>query len=105
MESSVSDESMQILIDFKSRSGLVETSLPKFEDLAKKSAKALEKARGTIHYMAEYAIATIHSIEEQNRPTKIEMEFGIDFDVEADVLIAKSSVQSSIKVKLSWEQK
>jgi hypothetical protein len=105
MESSVSDGSVQILIDFKSRSGLVETSLPKFEDLAKKSTKALEKAKGVIHYMSEYAISTINSIEEQNRPNKIEMEFGIDFDLEADVLIAKSNLQSSIKVKLTWEQK
>jgi hypothetical protein len=104
MESSVSDESVQILIDFKSRSTVVETSLS-VKSLAEKSVRALEKARSTIHYMAGYAIDTIDSIEEQNRPNTIEMEFGIDFDMEADVLIAKSSVQSSIKVKLTWERK
>jgi len=104
VESSTSDQSAQVLIDFKSQSAVVETSLPSLEALAERSAQALEKAKGTIRSMAEYAIATINSIEEQNRPNQIEMEFGIDFDAEADVLIAKSSVQSSIKVKLTWER-
>lgn len=98
------EESTKILISFKSRSGIVETSLPSFEDLAEKSTRALKKAKSAIQYMAEYAVDTIKCIEPQNRPTKIEMEFGIDFDAEADVLIAKSGMQSSIKVKLFWEQ-
>lgn len=104
MEHSTEDRDIQILIDFKSRPGIIETSLPSLEDLAEKSARALEKAKGTIQHMAEYAVETVSSIDPKNRPNKIEMEFGIDFDVEADVIIAKTSAHSSVKVKLSWER-
>ncbi|MGF1512910.1 MAG: CU044_2847 family protein [Elainellaceae cyanobacterium] len=104
MESYASDQSVQILIDFKSGSGIEETSLLDRSSLAEKSARALNKAKSTIRQMADYTISIINSIEHQNRPKQIEMEFGIDFDMEADVLIASSSIQSSIKVKLIWER-
>ncbi|EKV03851.1 hypothetical protein Lepto7375DRAFT_6169 [Leptolyngbya sp. PCC 7375] len=103
MESLNTNEPVEILIDFKSRGGIVETRLPRIEELIQKSANALRKAMSMIRYMAEYTVDTINSIEENNRPQKIEIEFGIDFDAEADAIIAKTGVQSSIKVKLTWE--
>jgi hypothetical protein len=71
------------------------------KELAKKSAGAVDKAMDTIQAMANKVNSTIKNI--QNRPNEVEVEFGIKFDAELGVIVAKASLEASIIVKLKWQ--
>jgi hypothetical protein len=75
-------------------------SIGKKSDLIKKSDEAVEKAIGTIQNIAERVNSMINSIE--NKPTNVEMEFGIKFDAEMGAIVAKVTAEGSMKVKLTW---
>ena len=97
----------QILVEFAplQTSGVRQVSLaigP--QELAGKSARALDKAMSTIHQMGNRVTKTIKSIEVVDRPTKVELEFGIKLDAEAGAYIAKVSTEAGFKVTLTWEQ-
>lgn len=95
----------QILVEFAPRPGVRQVSLsigP--EEMAGKSARALDKAMSTIHQMGNRVTKTIKSIEVVDRPTKVELEFGIKLDAEAGAYVAKVSTEAGFKVVLTWEQ-
>lgn len=75
------------------------------EDLAKKSEEAMNKAMSTIQNMAQRINSTIEGIGEKNKPDNVEVEFGLKFDGELDVVIAKAGVEASIVVTLNWALK
>jgi len=74
------------------------------EEMAGKSAEALDKAMSTIRQMGNRVTKTIKSIEVVDRPTKVELEFGLKLDAEAGAYIAKASTEASFKVVLTWER-
>jgi hypothetical protein len=92
-----------ILVEFAPRPGLRQVSLsPK--DVAQKSAQALEKAMSTIREMGQRVTDTVKDINVADRPTKVELEFGLKFDAEAGAVVAKASTEAAFKVVLTWEQ-
>ena len=74
------------------------------EEMAGKSALALDKAMSTIRQMGNRVTKTIKSIEVVDRPTKVELEFGIKLDADVGAYIAKVSAEAGIKVVLTWER-
>ena len=95
----------EILVEFAPRPGVRQVSLAiGAEDMAGKSAKALDKAMSTIRQMGNRVTKTIKSIEVVDRPNKVELEFGLKLDAEAGAYIAKASTEASFKVVLTWEQ-
>ena len=95
------------LVEPSSASGVktVATRFWKKEDLAKKSEEAMNKAMSTIQNMATRVNTTIEGIGEKNKPDNVEIEFGLKFDGELDVVIAKAGVEASIVVTLNWDLK
>lgn len=96
------DEGEPILVQFSEARGMQPVSLSG-EDLAEKSAEALNKAMGTIREMADRVVGTIQDIKPTERPVQVEVEFGLTLDAEAGALIAKVSTQASFNVKLVWK--
>jgi hypothetical protein len=74
----------------------------KVEGLAARSAEALEGAMGTISAVAEKVQATFADLP--GRPDQAEIEFALTFKGEAGALIAKTSAEAGLKVKLTWKK-
>lgn len=72
------------------------------DSLAARSAKALEGAMGTITAVAEKVQATFADLP--GRPDQAEIEFALTFKGEAGALIAKTSAEAGLKVKLTWKK-
>jgi hypothetical protein len=69
--------------------------------LEKKSHAAVDKAMNTIKEMSDRVSSTIESL--QIKPKNVEVAFGIKFDAELDVMIAKVGTEASMTVTLKWE--
>jgi hypothetical protein len=99
----IADDSILIEFTRAGQGGTVPVawfSLGRKPDLAKKSNEAMEKAMDTIRKMADKVNSNIQTI--QNKPSSIEMEFGIKFDAEVGAIVAKVTAEASMTVKLVW---
>lgn len=74
-------------------------------DLAEKSEEAMNRAMKTIQNMAKTVNSAIDAIEGIDKPDEVEVEFGLKFDGELDIIIAKAGVEASIVVNFKWEKK
>lgn len=92
-----------ILVQFSEARGMQPVSLSPHE-MAEKSAEALEKAMGTLRRVSDRVLTTIRSIDAADRPAEVVVEFGLQFDAEAGVLVAKAATQASFKVTLTWKK-
>jgi len=106
----VTPEDYQILVEFSSMEqyGVRQTTrglgeLP--QELAEKSAKALDSALGAIQTVAHRVTETVRDIKIAERPNKVSVEFGLKLDAEAGAYIAKASTEAGFKVTLTWEHK
>lgn len=77
----------------------------KKKDFGQKTEEAMNKAMNTIQNVAKRVNSTINSINENDKPDNVEVEFGLKFDGELDVVIAKAGVEASISVTLNWGRK
>lgn len=96
------DEGAPILVELTPRPGVQQVSLSP-ANIAEQSAKALDSAMNTIHHMARRVSATIDALVD--RPTQVEVEFGLKLEAEAGAFISKAGVEASLNVKLTWERK
>ncbi len=99
------DDDAPILVEFAPRPGLQQVALPSPAELAQQSAKALESAMNTIHNMARRVSATVKSLPIAERPSQIEVEFGLKLDAAAGAVIAQAGTEASFTVKLMWERR
>ena len=74
MSTIIIDEKKSILVEFMPGPGVQKTSLT-VADIAEKSARAVDSAMNTIHYMALQVSDTIDALAK--RPSQVEVEFGI----------------------------
>jgi hypothetical protein len=93
-----------ILVEFAPRQGLQQVSLSP-EDVTQKSAMALNSAMKTIRQMARRVAATARSLPVAERPSQIEVEFGLKLDAQAGALVAQAGAEASFTVKLTCERK
>ena len=99
----MADEQDVILVDFGSMAGVRGVASYSAVDMYEKSDEAVEKAMKTIRAMAEKTVNTVKAIPVSERPSKVEVEFGIKFDIEAGAVVAKASAETAVKVTLTWE--
>jgi len=104
------DESINepvILIDFgEDPTGAISKGvLSTADDLAEKSAQAMDKAMETVQAMAHRVVEAAKGVAEP--PSKVEITFGIKFDAAVGAMVAKAGAEASINVTLTWtkEQK
>ena len=93
----------RILVEFERQPGAFDVALSSPEDVARKSAEALDSAMDTIHNMARRVIATVDALP--HRPTQAAVTFGIKLTAEAGALITKAGVEATINVTLTMEGK
>jgi hypothetical protein len=74
-------------------------------NIAEQSAKAIDSAMNTIHNMARRVSATAKSLPIAERPSQIEVEFGLKLDAAAGAVVAQAGVEASLNVKLTWQRK
>jgi hypothetical protein len=99
------DDENAILVEFTTAEGLTPVGLfsrKKRPELASKSNEAVNKAMNTIKNMAERVHSTVETLN--NRPKNVEVEFGVKFDAEVGVIVAKVTAEASMTVKMIWEQ-
>ena len=102
------DEHAPILVEFApapTRGGeVMRTALPSSPaDLAQQSEKAIDSAMSTIHAVAQRVTATIDAISD--RPSTVEVDFGLKLTAGAGALVASASTEASFIVKLTWTHK
>ena len=91
-----------IIIEFTRRGGLQPVGKLDFKVLREKSAAAIDHAMLVINKMGQHITTTVNSMPE--RPNGVEIEFGLKFDVEAGVIIAKAGAEAGVTVKLIWNK-
>jgi hypothetical protein len=91
-----------VLVQFGAgRAGVYQASISQ-EDLARRSAEALEKAMHAIEHMSERVVKTVRAMPHQM--SEVEVEFGIVLTIEAGALISKAGADATINVKLTFQQ-
>jgi hypothetical protein len=89
-----------IVVDFSVRPGRQQVALTA-EEVAAKSALAMERSLATIEQMARKVEGTMRSLGDM-RPDGVDVTFGIRFDVEAGAIITKAGIEANLEVKLRW---
>ena len=104
MSQKTDPENVTILVDFPERPGVRAVGLEEMstEELAQKSAAALDKAMSTLRGMAARAVNAVKDLTDP--PDTLELAFGLTLDAEVGALVAKSDVESAINVKLAWKR-
>jgi hypothetical protein len=96
-------QDITILVEFPDRPGVRAVSLKdSAEELAEKSAQALDKAMDTVRGMAVRSVKAVKDLTDP--PDNIEVEFGIKLDAEAGAMVAKAGTEASFNVTLSWQR-
>lgn len=109
----VIDDDAPILVEFKAQrpqAGAQEVmrgGLPSASEMAAnvadQSVKALSTAMNTIHGMARRVTDTIKALPISQRPSQIEVEFGLKLDAQAGAVVAQAGTEASFTVKMTWE--
>jgi predicted RecB family nuclease len=97
------NEDVPILVEFEVVPGREQVSRS-VEDLAAKSAEALDNAMGAIYQMARRTYSVVRALPIAERPAEIEVDFNLKLTSEAGVVLAKAGLESSINVKLKWQR-
>jgi hypothetical protein len=102
-----SEENTPLLIEFtKTEDGLTPVSALSIfssDQLKDKSLKAIEKAMDVIKEVAQLVNSSVNEI--QKKPDHVEVSFGIKFDAEFGIIIAKASMEAGLNVQLAWDTK
>ena len=74
------------------------------EELSKQAEEAIENTMKIIHNMITRINMTIEGVSPAQKPKHIEVQFGIKFDGELDIIIAKAGTEANFNVTLKWEK-
>ncbi len=99
----MSDKQEIILVEFGPASGVRGVAKVPVDQLQEKSAEAIDRAMGTIRAMAAKVMDSVKQIKVSERPTKVEVQFGIKLTAEGDALVAKVGAEAAVCVTLAWE--
>ena len=88
-----------VLVDLASKAGLREVSL-KPQDLAERSAAALDSGMASIREMAERVSSATRGLA--HRPEEVMVEFGLKLDVSGRAVIAQAGAEVHLTVTLTW---
>jgi hypothetical protein len=101
----MSDEQDIILVDLGPAPGVRGVAVFSVDQMRERSARAIENAMGTIRAMSEKVVGSLKKIKVSERPTKVEVQFGIKLTAEGDALVAKVGAETAVTVTLTWEHK
>jgi hypothetical protein len=95
-----------ILIELRSSNlrGTEEVAIS-IENINKISEQALNNALDSINSMADKVQKRISEIHENNKPSEIEIEFGLKLTTDANAFIVNAGAESQLNVTLKWVNK
>ncbi|MBX3085510.1 MAG: hypothetical protein KF716_27995 [Anaerolineae bacterium] len=96
------DDDTPILIRLKKQRGEQEVALA--NDVLSKSAEALDNGLATIFGMSKRIVATVRAIPIVERPTEVEVTFGLELTTDAKAFVINAGVDTQINVTLKWKQ-
>lgn len=76
-------------------------SLLSLPDIAEKSSGAVNSAMSAIKTMGDKFADAVAALRQ--KPSQVEMEFSLTFDIQAGAIIAKTRTEGSLKVTLTWK--
>lgn len=110
----VIDDNAPILVEFTPRApqagaqevmrGWPPSPAAAIANVTEQSAKAINSAMNTIRGMAQRVSETVKSLPVAERPTQIEVEFGLTLSAEAGAMVAQAGAEASFNVRLTWER-
>jgi hypothetical protein len=89
-----------LIVEFPIEAGMRQIARSPAE-LAQKSADALDGAMGTISGMSTRLKQTIERMPD--RPSQLEVEFGIKLTAEAGAIISKIGGEAALNVRFTWQ--
>src|SRR3954447_896550 len=89
-----------VLVEFPVEGGVHQIARSP-EELARKSGEALDQAVESIQGMTARFRRAVEGMVE--RPSSVELEFGLKLTAEAGAIISKVSGEASLNVRLTWE--
>ncbi len=107
IENAIGQSPSVILVELKQRSdvrGTTDVSITT-SNVAEKSAEALNKAMITVKGMTERIVTTIREIPISERPSEVEVEFGLKLTTDANALLVNAGTEAHFTVKLKWSRR
>lgn len=90
-----------IVVEFQTGPGRQRVALSP-EEVAAKSARALDRSMDAIRQMVRRVNTTMDSLGDV-RPDQVQVTFGIRFDAQAGAVLTKAGVEANLEVQLSWD--
>lgn len=98
----MTNEKGVVLIEFADGSGYEKLTGGRGGDPVERSQKAVSRAMETISLLADQVKDTF--VKLAAAPDQAEVEFSLTFKGEAGALIAKTTAEGALKVKLTWKK-
>ena len=95
---------VEVLVELRNRDdiiGTIDVSISP-ETLSEKSIEAVDYAMESVNVIAGKAINTVRSIPVTERPSEMEIEFGLKLTTDAKALIVNAGIEAHFVVKLKW---
>jgi hypothetical protein len=73
-------------------------------DRAARGADRIRTAQASLTQVRSLATAALHQLKDIESPDEVELEFGIRLTVTAGAVLASSSVDGHIQVRLTWKR-
>ena len=73
-------------------------------DVATQAQDAFHRATSTISNVSRSMVDTVRNLKGANRPDEFSLEFGIKFKIDGSVVIASSSGEATLNVKMLYKQ-
>lgn len=103
-DSDAAGETTSVLVELAPQTGQVrQVALTTPEDIAARSAEALDNAMDAIRHMARRVVDTVTPL--QIAPSSVEIEFGLKLTAEGNAIITKATIEGNLKVKMTWDLK
>jgi hypothetical protein len=90
----------ELIVEFPVEAGVQQVARSP-EELAAKSAQAIENAMSTIREMSRKTKEGLDQLVE--RPSEIQVTFGVKLTMEAGALISKIGGEAALQVQLTWK--
>lgn len=99
-ELTVEINGQEVLIETDSTVGSEYTGVG---EVAAHAQDAFQRATTTISNVSRSMVGTIRSLKDENRPDEFSLEFGIKFKLDGSVVIASSSGEATLTVKMLYK--
>jgi Trypsin-co-occurring domain 1 len=97
---SVQINGQEVLIEAEPVYGSEDTGVG---DVVEHARDAFERATQTISNVSKSMVQAVRSLQGENRPNEFSLEFGIKFKVDGSVMIASTSGEATLTVKMMYK--